>query len=222
MAIINHTFNFVFVHVPKSAGTSIVSSLSALTRYRDIESGGAIMSRFTSEYYASRFGIGKHSTARELMKVVGESQWRAATTFGFVRHPLDRLVSSFFFLKHKFRNWPGSEVMDGIETIEAFVDSDLFAAGGPGRILRPQVFWLCDAENRPLVGTVGKVETIATDFERILDGLALPAQDRERVPALAVRNKSPRPEAVEPPSAAVVDMVRRAYAADFAAFGYEP
>lgn len=222
MAIINHTYNFAFVHVPKSAGTSIVSSLSALTRYRDIECGGAVMSRFTSEYYATRFGITKHSTAAELQRVVGEAQWDAAVTFGFVRHPLDRLVSSYFFLKNKFRNWPGSEAMDAIDSLDAFVESAVFASGGPGRILRPQVFWLCEAapQHRLLVTTVGKVETIGEDFDRILDRLGLPAEERAKVPPLAVRNKSPRDQEVAP-SARVVETARRVYADDLTTFGYD-
>ena len=221
MSIINHTFGFVFVHVPKSAGTSVVASLSALTRYRDIESGGAVMSRITQDYYASRFGIAKHSTARELMKVIGAEQWREMTSFGFVRHPVDRLISSFFFLKNKFRNWPGSEIMDEIETLEAFVDSPLFADGGPGRILRPQVFWLCDGDLRPLVTEIGRVETIDVDFERMLDRLSLPPEERASVPPLAVRNKSPRTQPLAPPSDHVLDAARRFYADDFEAFGYE-
>jgi len=222
MAIINHSFNFVFVHVPKSAGTSIVSSLSSLTRYCDVEVGGAVMSRFTTEYYSKRFRLSKHSRAVDVRNIIGDERWNSMYSFGFVRNPVDRLVSSYHFLKYKFRNWKGSEVMDGIDSLDAFVDSELFASHGPDRILRPQVFWLCGPPGRrPVVTSFGRVERIGEDLERILDEIAVPAAERAKMPALAVKNRSPREEGAAQPSAHVLDVVRKAYADDFRVFGYE-
>lgn len=223
MAIINHSFNFVFVHVPKSAGTSIVSSLSGLTRYCDIEVGGAFMSRFTTEYYAKRFRLRKHSRAVDICNVIGPERWGGMYSFGFVRNPLDRLVSSYNFLKHNFRNWKGSEVMDTLDTLDAFVDSELFARFGPDQVLRPQVYWLGgpDPGAPPMVTSFGRVERIGEDLERILDEIAVPAAERAKMPALAVKNKSPRHDGEVRPSTRVLDVVRDVYADDFRVFGYD-
>ena len=41
MAIINQSKKFIFVHVPKAAGTSVTSAFSKYTSYQDLEIGGA-------------------------------------------------------------------------------------------------------------------------------------------------------------------------------------
>jgi Sulfotransferase family len=63
--ILHHSQNFVFVHVPKTGGTSIREALGMSTSY--------------------------HYTAREVRQMYPET--RGKFSFAFVRNPWDRLVS---------------------------------------------------------------------------------------------------------------------------------
>lgn len=43
--IVNHTHKFIFVHVPKSAGTSVTQMFSEYSSYRDLEVGGTPLAK---------------------------------------------------------------------------------------------------------------------------------------------------------------------------------
>ena len=75
MSIYNEKFNVVFIHTPKTAGTSMEQA------------------PFT--------GGGGHKTAQMMRDEVGEERWSRAFKFAFVRDPLDRFVSTFFHLLPK-------------------------------------------------------------------------------------------------------------------------
>jgi len=84
MAIINHSFNFVFVHVPKAAGTSVTSILSKYTNYCDLEIGATEFGEYIQPAYKKRFGLAKHSPARDIRNLVGAVAWSKFFTFSFV------------------------------------------------------------------------------------------------------------------------------------------
>lgn len=78
--IIDHTHNFIFVHVPKTAGTSITEALLPL--------GGTYET-------AHRPARGIHEGHPE--------EWENYFTFGVIRNPYARAVSWWRFLKKKAR-----------------------------------------------------------------------------------------------------------------------
>lgn len=175
--IINNTFGFIFVHVPKAAGTTITSVLKSANCYCDIEVGGTALGEAIQPFYKQRFGLAKHSTAREIKSVVGEVKWKQSFTFAFVRNPYARLYSAFNFMKRvrAERTLPVLEPLDRIHSFIDFIRSDFFDSEGMDRILMPQIFWLrADAKDSSLiVDFVGKVEQLAESLRTIGD--ALPA-----------------------------------------------
>lgn len=222
MSIINHTHRFIFVHVPKAAGTSIALRLSPFTRYRDLEIGATAFGERIAEPYRNRFHLGKHSTALEIRSVVGADFWRDSFTFAFVRSPLSRTYSLYRFLKTSWREWRGSEVMDQFDTFDQFVESDLFGTEGPDRILKPQAFWLAHPSgDRPLaVDFVGKVERIREDLATVL-GRIDPEGSGSLDSLQRVNDSTERAEwRAAYSSATVVDRVIRRYGVDFRLFDY--
>ena len=74
--IISHPNKFIFLHLPKNAGTSIEGSLTGANDWKTAD---------------------KHLTATESIEKFGQDVWREYFTFCFVRNPWDRLVSQFRF-----------------------------------------------------------------------------------------------------------------------------
>lgn len=176
--IINNTFKFIFIHVPKSAGTSVTKLLSNYSSYCDIEVGGTAMGEAVQPFFRNRYGLSKHSTAQEIRAVVGDALWNRYFTFAFVRNPYARAYSSYKFLQ-RMRKETGLdflEPLDGLTSFNDFVQSDYFQTEGMDRILKPQVFWLRGAKNKPAISVdyVGRVESIEDSIRHIA----------ERVPGL--------------------------------------
>jgi hypothetical protein len=74
--MISHEKKFAFIHIPKTAGVSI---LTCLEQYRDEE----------------KFKVG-HNTQKIYLEFLNTKSY---TQFSVVRNPWDRLVSAFFYLK---------------------------------------------------------------------------------------------------------------------------
>ena len=66
--------NYIFIHINKTAGTSIVNVIGKPFR--------------------------KHLTAKEIINVIGQKKWDAAYKFSVVRNPWDKVVSQY---KHNIK-----------------------------------------------------------------------------------------------------------------------
>lgn len=219
MTIINTTHHFIYVHIPKTAGTSVKRFLGQFTRYCDVEIGGAADAEALEVFYWNRFRLKKHALAREILHAVGRERFAGYFKFSFVRDPFARTLSIFRFLKFDFKTWGKAAVMDRFSNLEDFVTSDYFQEPGPDRILVPQSRWLHDEQKRNCMDFIGRVETLDQDVAGICRTLLLP-----RVPqSMSRRNVSSEgPESLmkELTLGKVVDAIRRRYEADFEAFGY--
>lgn len=220
--IINHTHKFVFIHIPKAAGTTVTRALSELTRYCDQEIGGSGLGEAAQTYFAQRFGLRKHSRAEEVMKVMGRDSYLSYFRFAFVRNPYTRLASAYHFLK----TWHGlperfQVQLDPIPDLESFLDSNLWTSANPGRgpdaIFQPQARWLFSQGTNPelLVDFVGRTEALNTDLAQIMARIGAAA------PAEAPRaNKSPDYSLPEVWKPEVVARIQQEYRRDFKVFGY--
>jgi len=168
--IINNTFHFIFVHVPKSAGTSLAHHLSKLSCYCDLEIGGTELGEAIQPEFSRRHGLSKHSTAMEIHAVTGDVFWKRYFTFGFVRNPYERSFSIFNFMRKMSAQkiLPYVEI-DQFSTFQEFILSDYYQAEGPDRILCPQFFWLRRnfSSEELSVDYVGRVEEIEQNINEI-------------------------------------------------------
>lgn len=221
MSIINTTFGFVFVHVPKSAGTSVTAALSKLCSILDIEIGGSGFGESIQAAYQKRHRISKHSTANELRALLGQQLWLKFTSFGVVRHPLDRLSSAYRFL----RQWdsPNNRMHAQMVTFQSFSDfvaSDIWIEQeGLDRMFRPQTFWLAEQdENVLVVDRVLHLESLNEDLERLMVEIGVPCAKAPRdLPHLNATLKADL--SLDLPGA-LLDKVRVRYARDLQMFGY--
>lgn len=216
--IISNSRRFIFIHVPKTAGTSVTRELSRLTTFRDIEVGGTQYGEKLQDMFAARFDLRKHSPGRKIKAKAGPEVWRGFFVFAFVRNPYARAFSAWKFLC-KWRDGPHhAEVSQ--QSFEDFVLSEAFSAGDV-EIAKPQAWWLADVEGVLLEGIdfIGRVEDFDLDFEFVLSTIT---RRRAASRSLERANVSTTPEewrdAMTP---AAVASINATYAADFELFGYD-
>jgi hypothetical protein len=217
--IVNRSCKFIFVHIPKCAGTTLSQELGRFTSYCDLELGGTAFGEKLAPLYKERFGLRKHSTASEIVALVGQKYWGACFTFAFVRDPFARAYSVYKFLR-QWKRWEGRSEIQALPDFRAFVASSFFEGDGPDRIMKPQCYWVQDSAGDLLTDFVGRVEQLEADLGHVLARLGL-----ERSPEpLATRNRTAHSvqwiAAYSDPD--TVQRVARKYQADFETFGYEP
>lgn len=227
--IINHTGSFVFVHVPKAAGTSISRLFTKFSTYRDLEVGGTPLGEAVQPFFKRRYGLAKHSTAQEIESVMGEQRFGKYFTFAFVRNPYTRAFSIFNYL-HRQQDRKALKTLAAVSSLTefgAFLRSEYFAGDGMDRILRPQTFWT-DLPNGAVLDFIGSVEAIDADVAYILRNTvkagkkAAHADEQSEVQARNRSTENPNelwdllrqdPEAER--------LIFERYQSDFERFGYE-
>jgi hypothetical protein len=225
--IVNHTHKFIFVHVPKSAGTSVTELFSQYSSYRDLEVGGTQLGEVLQNEFKKRFGLTKHATAGEIRAIVGAELWDAYYSFGIVRDPYARAQSTFHFMKR----WRGNKEMDRLKFIENMPDFRTFALSPKlkrkqfHRLLWSQTQWLCDESGKLLVNQVGRLEALDADLRSIQAAIPDLPQRKKQAPPAPKRNKSDADDEAlqqllrdEPE---VEQALYEAYRDDFETFGYE-
>lgn len=160
--ILNHEHRFLFIHVPKAAGTTITRALAPLTTFRDIEIGGTRYGEAIQERFAARFDLRKHSTAAAIKAKCPAHLWRRFFVFAFVRNPYARAYSIYRFLQ-RWKDGPHNADVCA-QSFEDFLNSAALAEGEI-EIAKPQVHWLCqDGALVPGIDHVGRVEQFGQDF----------------------------------------------------------
>jgi hypothetical protein len=217
MTIINRTYGFVFIHVPKTGGTSVKEHLRQYSKETDVH----IDRPADAEQLVSVNGVklAKHSSATQIRKLLGRTEFEGFFKFCVVRNPFVRTMSLFRFLKFNFRSWPRAHLMQEINTLEEFVCSPIFSGSGPGGIVSPQLHWLTDRSGASCVDFIARVERIDDDFSKIKAQLALPLSGKPLLRRNASKGDAEK-LAIELNSGRVVDVIRARYASDFRFLGY--
>jgi hypothetical protein len=219
MTIINITHKFIFVHIPKTAGTATKAYFRQFARNCDIEAGGPHDENMLAQEFAREIRLMKHSRARDIMNIIGDDVFSRYFSFSIVRNPFTRTVSAFTFLKHNFREWGESHVMEQFSTVEEFVTSDFFQQPGPDRMLEPQAIWLFDKDDAPLVKHVGHIESLESELISSAEKLGLPPP----VESLEKRNVSKRKGSIDTEYALtpiVREIILERYKRDFELLDY--
>jgi len=164
--VISEKKKFAFVHIPKTAGSSVAKSLGRSSN--DCQFGG--MGR----------PLDTHATARQIKAHLGDN-YEQYFTFAFVRNPWDRLYSWYSFLcqgrtvraelKMKtqqmgFKTW----LLDGEHILKGtFIEGEMIVAGQQ----RSQLDWITDGLGKPLVDFIGKFESIDNDYQTVASRVGL-------------------------------------------------
>lgn len=201
--ILSFSRNFAFVAVPRTATHALRSRLRPLLAASDWEQSTRYEPRFFPVKALAEVGHG-HLSCEEIQPYLLPGIWEGMFSFGFVRDPLDRFVSTYYFL-----NRDGEPGRDTLGRMKAMI-------ADPMRVLlQPQWRFLCDAGGTPMVSFVGRYERLAADFAEIASQIGADVAEPEQV------NTSSRPS--HPLiDAELAEMIAQTYAEDYRCFGYTP
>jgi hypothetical protein len=145
-------YECIFVHITKSAGTSVATSLFGQLPY--------------------------HYTASQYRVIFGRKCFDKYYKFAFVRNPWDRLYSAYSYLKgggwnDKDQAWTDDNIAH-ITNFNDFVLDWLNLERLNSHIhFWPQSKFLCDSKGEPIVDKLYYFETIQTDFSHVTNKLQL-------------------------------------------------
>lgn len=182
----------IFIHVPKTAGSSVAEAL---------------------------FGTAsRHVDYADYLRA-NPRKFRAYFKFAFVRDPWDRLVSTWSFLKRGGMNERDRHWAD--ERLSPFRDFDHFVRDGlsSAAILswvhfRPQSEFVSSPDGQLMLDFVGRYERLEADFALVATRLGIEAQIRKS-------NQSAHAPFATCYTAETADIVGRVYRRDAALFGYK-
>lgn len=193
--MISHDKKYIFVHIPKTAGCSVIRALGCPER-RDHRSALYI----------------KHHADSEI--------WQNYLKFSFVRNPWERMVSIYFYCKlhndfgtqwfYTFIGWFTRSIMN-----KNIMNKMPLTTHTQRLFLTPQLPRLLDEKGEILVDFIGKVESIQNDVLFIQKKLNLP-----RRPVLHI-NTSTHTHYSAYYSQQLIDIVAKWYKEDIQFFNYD-
>ncbi|WP_022846324.1 sulfotransferase family 2 domain-containing protein [Desulfurobacterium sp. TC5-1] len=182
----------IFTHIPKAAGISITSAI-----------------------YGHEVG---HIPIKIYKKILGQD-FDQYFKFTFVRNPLTRIISAFYFLKRGGLNkmdylW-GRRYVSRYNDVNDFIKNYLTRDSIWSYIhFFPQYYFLTDDENNILVDFIGKVETLKKDIQ-VIEAILNRKLFIERKNATKNKGKV----SLKPSS---IDKIYYIYHKDFEMFNYIP
>jgi hypothetical protein len=223
--IISNSHKFIFVHILKTAGTSICAALDPTLRWNDVILGGTGFGEKVNAPYKERFGLRKHSSASQIRAVVGDDVWSQYFKFAFIRHPYTRVVSFYTWLGEVIRRnadpaapvwtWTSTQAFVESPTFSDFIRNEKFLQT---EAARPQTEWLCDEEGRCMVDFVGRFENLDAGMLTVVERLGLSVQPLGRHNSSATERPPTECLCLEADYEHLEQLFRR----DFDRFGYDP
>jgi hypothetical protein len=225
---VSDSHRFIFIHVPKAAGTSVTVALNQagvrlglngpldfpqMVEHRsDREFLKATLRKSYSINNFGQFPVA-HLPATIVRELVLPQVWSSYFKFTFVRNPWDAAVSAFHYLKPMMKDPDFRKLEPGYAAL--FDDRDFtdYVKTLPS-FFSDQSSMICDEQGRFLVDFVGKYENIVDDFAQVAKHIGIsPTLPRANVSEHADYRQYYTPETQE--------ILRRHYARDIANFGYE-
>ena len=204
---------FIFVHIPKTGGTSMALALEARAMADDILIGDtpkAIRRRRRLAGVSARGRLWKHSRLSDIEGLVPRDAFAEMFVFTMVRNPWDRLVSYYHWLRAQSFDHPA------VQLAKASGFEDFVMADETGRSLaaNPVDRYLTDSAGVCHAGGFVRLEHLAEDLDPVCKRLGFRIE-LDRV------NRSDRPRDWRPLyTDRMAERVAMLCAPDIARFGY--
>jgi len=202
--MISYKDRFLFIHVPRTGGTSIENFLQRHTAALDeLPRDEALVEDLLRYQHL-------HAARAEKIFLEKKISFGGFFKFSFVRNPWEALVSFFFYDQYTLLNEsPGAShtvvfadyVRENIPPKESFSSTPkksdvLFGLMGELSMgvkchrFSPS-FWLCDDDDNMLMDFVGRFENLQQDFDLICDRIKIPRGGLSRLRACGDTDSCP-------------------------------
>ena len=218
--ILSQSHNFIFVHVPKTAGTAMTSALEPFGVYPPRTLWRSFVRRLPIQESPDTVYLRKHETAAGVRRKLGQDVFDHFHRFAVVRNPYDHAVSHYEFMK-QFRI---PKIADKVAKM-SFADylryrmkppfwNDTFFARLPN-----QSYFLTGSTGELMVHRLMYFESLADDFDKMVHDLGMGDVALKRINETKSRaDKRPWQSYFSSESKELVDKL---YAQDFDLLGYE-
>jgi hypothetical protein len=209
-------YNFLFVHIAKTGGTSIRASLAPLRRRDPMYIPQFICSRL-SHWTGHRIGskLPRHAKIIAAKEMLPRELFDRLFKFAFVRNPWDLQVSSYHHIR---RERP--HLMEHIEDFQEFIrwklDPERPYQFHVDTSIELQSDYLIDLSGRVVVDFIGKYEKLQEDFDEVCRRIGIPRRVLPRK-----RQAKGRDAYREYYDDETAERVARRFRPDIERFGYE-
>lgn len=175
--LLSHKHKFIFIHIFKTAGTSVSSQLAYHSRVIDFLAYGSwptvklvnifnvVMKRKGMELLT---GFKKHATALDIKNALPDSLFHSYFKFAFVRNPWDLCVSLYFYLRQnpKLHDSKLANNLNFIDFIKVYIEKKP----------QKQIDFIADENGHIIIDYIGKYERLQNDFNEIMNQIGLNAE----------------------------------------------
>jgi hypothetical protein len=205
--VINTHYKFIFVHIPKAAGTSVMESLSSLKG-----NNTSWLARTKHETLADFERA--FETRRSPVDRSHGIDPRGYFGFGFVRNPWDRMASLY---RYMLETRPVREI-DTVTSFKDFLAKAQQDADWIKRLhsMRPQVDYFTTSENRLKIDFLGHYEYLQEDVRAVEARIGCSIAMRH-----LNRSSNAGRDYREDYDAEMVEIVAQKFAEDVRQFGYQ-
>jgi len=220
--MINHEHKCIFLHIPKTGGTSIEKFFKAPQGHHELPRDQ--IPNFSTSMSINEKGYLKYYGARVHYDELNEKICSDYFMFTFVRNPWDRIISLYKFWVEKPRN--GGEFAFARERLQSVPACFKFFAKNIDYIfsllpkdervhILPQYELNGNHAYLDYLDFVGRFENFQQDFDTICDKIGIP---RQKLPH---ENKTNHKHYTEYYDDETREIVERKYAKDIEYFGYK-
>ena len=170
--ILSPDHRFIFIHVPKAAGTSINAALSLHDAFFPVRHADAAVRRRHAEKISlppATADLTEHASAAQFIRALGRDAYAGYFSFGFVRNPWDVAVSWYHY------RLINSQISGHAEAAAAgsfrnYVLKHFTQAGSHKRVGLQHPF-LTDETGAVALSFVGRYESLLKDWDTVRAGL---------------------------------------------------
>lgn len=206
--MIDQSLKFIYIHIPKCAGTSIYKSLDPGIDDINLTKHGG----WDSENNIYR----QHATYTQIKEFYCPNI-HDYYTFTFVRNPWSRILSDYFWMQRELK------VVDSFKNFilqkNNFNIPELkyphINSCGRGDHLIPQSDFILNSEGEQMVNFIGKFESIQTDYNIVCHKIGIATRE------LPHKNKTKHKHYTEYYDDETKQIVAEKYAKDIELFGYK-
>jgi len=179
--IISHKHKFIFVHIPKCAGSSIAKCLMQYYGYnskpKSVDPNECAMFRCDPRY-ANADNLDQHDQYNKIKQYFEQNNYNINDyfSFSFVRNPWERRVSQFEYVKrmHKEKKEEWTRKWKGLSFKEYIQQQKDCQLNWVSECALPQT---SSKKHDVAVNYVGRCENLQEDFNNICDKIEIPHQE---------------------------------------------